>query len=392
MYGEPVTLKEGGCMTTRRRRDHGTGHIYRRGGVWWIQTRFHGKRHRESSHSTKKGDAVKLLKQRIAEQTDGTFNPRAQDVTFGELAAMLRTNYRINGRRSKRRAELSIRHLEDVFGQDKAVNITYDRLEKYIEYRADEGAAPASIQNELAALKFMFSLAVKARKLNQKPAFPTVKVTNARDVFFDDWEFAALKKELPDYLKGLAEFSYLTGWRINSELLGLDEGHQPLEWNQVHFQAGVVTLKVGTTKNDEGRTFPFDVLPELKGILGRQRGYSDHWSKITGKVVPLVFHRRGEPIKNFRRAWMSACKRADLGRKIPHDFRRTAVRNLERAGVPRSVAKKLVGHKTDSMYNRYAIANEKDLREGVQKLAELRQGKQDEAPRVLAIGGGGNHE
>jgi len=57
--------------------------------------------------------------------------------------------------------------------------------------------------------------------------------------------------------------------------------------------------------------------------------------------------------------------------RIPHDFRRTAVRNLERAGVPRSVAMKLVGHKTESIFRRYAIADESLLQEAGEKLARL---------------------
>ena len=84
-------------------------------------------------------------------------------------------------------------------------------------------------------------------------------------------------------------------------------------------------------------------------------------------MIPWVFHRQGVPIRSYRRAWLSACKRAGLDR-IPHDFRRTAVRNLERAGVPRSVAMQLIGHKTESIYRRYAIVAEADLRDGEAKL------------------------
>jgi len=72
----------------------------------------------------------------------------------------------------------------------------------------------------------------------------------------------------------------------------------------------------------------------------------------------------GQPIKYFRRAWLTACKAAGTPHRIPHDFRRTALRNLKRAGVPRSAAMKMVGHKTEAMYRRYAIADESMLREG----------------------------
>ncbi|MBI3028908.1 MAG: tyrosine-type recombinase/integrase [Candidatus Rokubacteria bacterium] len=78
---------------------------------------------------------------------------------------------------------------------------------------------------------------------------------------------------------------------------------------------------------------------------------------------------------SFRRAWKSACKKAGVPGRIPHDFRRTAVRNLERAGVPRSVAMRMVGHKTEAMYRRYAIVDETMLREGAEKYARSEQGK-----------------
>ena len=84
-----------------------------------------------------------------------------------------------------------------------------------------------------------------------------------------------------------------------------------------------------------------------------------------------MFHRNGRPIKDFYGAWKHACTKAGVPDRIPHDFRRTAVRNLERAGVPRSAAMKLTGHKTESVYRRYAIVSEADLSEGLKKLARL---------------------
>ena len=107
--------------------------------------------------------------------------------------------------------------------------------------------------------------------------------------------------------------------------------------------------------------------------------------RATGTIIPWVFQGAGRPIRSYRYAWAGACARAGtnvrggvkvvvrphLVGRIVHDLRRTAVRNLERAGVPRSVAMQLTGHKTESVYRRYAIVAEADLREGVAKLASL---------------------
>jgi len=100
------------------------------------------------------------------------------------------------------------------------------------------------------------------------------------------------------------------------------------------------------------------------------------------KIVPWVFHRDGEPIRCFRGAWRRACTYLGLHGRIPHDFRRTAVRNLERAGVSRSVAMKMTGHKTESVYRRYAIVSEQDLREAPSKLAVVDQSRAGQVSRV----------
>jgi integrase len=105
--------------------------------------------------------------------------------------------------------------------------------------------------------------------------------------------------------------------------------------------------------------FPFT--PDLLKILDVQRDATKTASVKRGRIIPQVFHRAGAPIKSFRHSWDSACTAAGVPGRIFHDFRRTAFRNLERAGVSRSVAMKLTGHKTGAVYRRYAIVNDADL-------------------------------
>jgi integrase len=152
---------------------------------------------------------------------------------------------------------------------------------------------------------------------------------------------------------------------------------------------------VGNTKNDDGRTFV--ITPELRACLEAQREATEALQRTKGAVIPWVFHRNGRPIKDLHKAWRAACLDAGYPGRIPHDFRRTAVRNLERAGVPRSTAMKMTGHKTESVYRRYAIVDEVMLREGSEKLAAYsangRSGtspgksrEKSSAPRLVSAG------
>jgi integrase len=156
----------------------------------------------------------------------------------------------------------------------------------------------------------------------------------------------------------------------------------PLEWRQVDFAGGTVRLDRGTTKNDDGRVFPFDVLPDLLALLQVQQ-------RRRAEFSPYVFHRGGKriPKKEYYEAWHAACEGAGWPTLIPHDFRRTAVRNLVRAGVPEKTAMLLTGHKTRSVFDRYDIVNEADLREAVSRLAAAPAKKTTASRgRVLKVG------
>jgi len=356
----------------------GFGGLQLRYRTWWVTYNYRGKRHRESSHSENRRDAIKLLRKRLAEIGQGKLvGPDAERLTYDDLKQMVLADYRIRGRKSILRVAKAFKQLDKFFGDYRALDMTADRVTVYIEKRQADDIKPATIQKELAALGRGFTLAFEAGKLASRPYIPSIEVRNVRAGFFEDAEIAELLERLPQYLTGLVEFLYLSGWQVGEAL--------SLEWRQVDFQAGIVRLDPGTTKNDEGRTFPFSVLPRLEAVLRRQRELTTKAERRIGQIIPTVFHREGQPIQSFRGFWKRACKAAGVPNRLVHDLRRSAVRNLERASVPRSVAMKLTGHKTESVYRRYAIVNEADLREGVSKLAKLHEAQPSSRPIVRVL-------
>lgn len=354
----------------------GMGRVYLRGGVYWIQYSFRGRLYRESSKSKIEGEAVTLLKRRHGEMGLGRFvGPQVERTTFEEMAAMLIDDYKINGRKSLDRAELAVRHLREDFGLSLAIDITADRVSAYYRERL-QVAKPATVRIERATLGRMFTLAFRAGKVSQRPYLPTIEVRNTRSGFFEEGQLRAVLEQLPTDYRIFVEFLHLTGWR-----LGEAKG---LTWRNVDFKAGTLRLDPGTTKNDEGRTFPFAAMPRLAELLHEQRDHTSALERENGCLIPFVFHRGGRCIGDFRVMWHRACARAGVPGRFVHDLRRTAVRNFERAGVSRSVAMKLSGHKTESIYRRYAIVSEADLAEGVAKVAAMREGEH----RVARIAAG----
>src|SRR5207249_1657540 len=125
--------------------------------------------------------------------------------------------------------------------------------------------------------------------------------------------------------------------------------------------------------NKQARTFP--MTQELAALLEEQRAKRDAIQKKTGAICPWVFTYNGKPFRSYRTAWDRACIKAGLPGKIPHDFRRTAVRNLIRAGIPERVAMQMCGHKTRAVFDRYNIVNEGDMDEAAKKLNGVSSGR-----------------
>ena len=359
-------------------RARGTGHVFqptyrdRRGArvqaKTWAFT-FYNRRRRKSEtvygFRTAAG-AERALRAKLAAQDRG--EPVGSDVertTFADLAALIEADYVSNARDSLPRLKQSLAHLRKWFGDDRAPDITDGRVELYKAGRLKEGAKPATVNRELAALKRMFSLARK--RVPFPPTITMLAERNVRRGFFEEAQFRAVLSKLPDYARPAAEVAYVTGWRLPSEVL-------TREWRHVDFVAGWLRLEPGEAKAERPRLFPLD--PQLRPILEALRARTVALEREHGRVIPWVFYRvtragRVRRLGSFYKVWHAACRAAGLPGRIPHDFRRTALRNLTRASVSLLVAMELVGWASFAMVKRYGITDEQLLREAAAKLGAV---------------------
>jgi integrase len=290
--------------------------------------------------------------------------------------------YRLNNRDSLDELERRIKlHLRPFFGGRRMENITTADLVAFTKHRKCERItlkplsqggpvrerqySNAEINLELATLKRMFNLVRKREKLSFVPHFEMLKESNARKGFLERAQVDAMAARLPEPLNRLLMFAYITGWRIPSEIFTLKTK------NHVYLQDREVRLDPELAKNDDGRVFPFT--DELENLIRAQIVANEQWQREHGKICPWLFHRNGKKICRFERAFKKACREVGLPDRIPHDFRRTAVRNLIKAGVSEKVAMLMTGHKTRSVFDRYNIVNEEDMRGAATKLDELQQ-------------------
>ena len=226
----------------------------------------------------------------------------------------------------------------------------------FVKLRQEEGAAPATINRALAALRRMFALAVEAELLRYAPKIKMLPEDNTRTGFLDFEDFnrlyAAFGKDFA-YVQPILRTGFFTGMRLGEIL--------ELKWGRVKMKDKMIRLENADVKNKKGRAIPM-----IDGMFAMFQKLREDYPDSEYVFV----NSRGVPVSSFRKAWMKITKEVGLEGLLFHDLRRTAVRNLIRAGVDRKIAKGISGHKTDSTFDRYNISDERDTQDAAAKLSK----------------------
>jgi integrase len=352
---------------------YGEGRLFRRGRRFWIAvwaptSSGEWREIRETTGTCDEAKAREFLRRRIRgienhkEGIQAFTGPSQERMKVNELLDALLTDYQTRGIKSLRHCICHMKPVRAYFGERRATNVTPDLVRKYIEFRKNDGRSNAKINREVELLNAAYCLAVREGRLNRKPHVPRLRERNARAGFFERDEVERIVKFLPPPIDDMTRFAFLCGWRR--------EEIRTLTWANVDRQAREITLI--DSKNGERRTLPLD---EIGWLLFDRLWEGRRYQRKDGTeaVSAYVFHRKGRPVASspFSRAWSAARRKAGLPGKLFHDLRRSAARNLLRSGIPQAIAMSITGHRTDSMFRRYAISSSQDKREALRRQNEF---------------------
>jgi integrase len=372
----------------REPRARGTGGLIKIAGCrFWYMTYWHnGRQVRESTKSEARMVAERLLHKRLGEKAIGKL-PASEvaKLRYEDLRESLLLDYKMNGHKSLSRKKdggvylSSLRHLDKFFEGRKVSMITADEIRRFALSRQAANAANGTINRSLAALKRMFKLAMKDGKLQAMPNISMLKEASPRKGFLEFGEFQKLRDNLPERLKPVLTLGYDTGMRLGEI--------RNLKWEQVNLQEREIRLHAGETKNDEARTIPLNSETVLMLKMLRK------------KTDSIFVFGNGRPLGSFRKAWRKACIKSGLGKMtkhedgtevyeglIFHDLRRSAVRDYVRGGTSESVAMRISGHKTRSVFERYNIITKTDLKNAAEQKSRYMAEKQNEIERQAESG------
>jgi integrase len=269
------------------------------------------------------------------------------------------------------RLKLAWKHLEPVFGSRPASSVKPKDIADYIATRRAVGIAAATCNREVAILKAAFRHGARLELVERTPMFPKkLKEARPRQGFVEESQYKVLSKNAGElWLRTFLALGFNFGWR-KSEILNLRVCNVDLldDW-----------ITLDTSKNGEGRRVK--ITTEIKALLT---------ACIIGKKPndPVLTRPNGCRVAQPRKDWYHLCHVSGLGKLDEdgsykglqmHDLRRSGVRRMRRQGISETVAMKISGHKTASVFKRYDITSERDLEQAAKLLDPSRQVSETES-------------
>jgi integrase len=284
-------------------------------------------------------------------------------MTLTDLYACLERDYRLNGRAS---LEVLPYHKGPViafFAGRQAEDLTGADIAAYKEWRL-KSVAPGTVNNDLRYLSSAYSKALDEELIGRRPRIKCLRVDNARQGFLRPRGFDRLAKcleTLSPVVGQLARALYSLGWR-SGEL-------KRLAWSEVDVTGWVLRLPAARHKNRQ---------PKSVALAGEAlRVFQARWAARQG---PWVFHRYGgEPVRHIGDVWRHACRATGHQGLRPHDLRRSFARNALHAGLKIPTIMLIGGWRTMSVFLRYAIQDDRDMRLALAQLSAWTEKGGDEA-------------
>lgn len=349
----------------------GMGHLYlptyrtkagekRTAGVFWWKAP-NGQRYSTGERDEAAAQAWAL--ERVSEARRGDPAHLDAPARYDDLERMLLDDWQAKSRRGVQQAAARLRFLRHAFSGWSATAITTDRVTAYALRRREEGAAPATVNLEIAILHRAFVLAKRAGRVREVPIMDRLRGVKHRTGVVERGDFEAICAILPARYVPVVRFLYLTGWREREALT--------LTWAHVDFAAGELHLAAENSKTGEPRAFPFASSPALDQLIQAQ-----HAARRV--LSPYVFPgRAGRPLDRtgLQKRWREACVKAGVPAALIHDLRRTAARDLRRAGVAPYVAMAQLGHRDTRTHQAYSVVLPADAADAITRLEQLRAGE-----------------
>jgi len=349
---------------------------------WYIRYTVPGEpvERTESTRTSDERKARKILTGKQNEADEGKIGPRG--ITVGNLLDLYLAEKRDAGK-PYASAEGYVRlHLRPAFGKLIAEKITTDHIDRFIALKRTAGKANASINRWLEGLDRAYTIGREERDPQLVRKTPKIKMLdesgNVREGFLTHEQYEVLLAELPPHLQTLLVLGFHYGMR-RGELV-------KLRWDQVDWGANQIRLAKAQTKTKQARLAP------LYGSLRKwlEAAYVARDANcptiVAYQNAPKTKPGETAPVAGTKTAWASARIRAGVPDILIHDLRRTAVRNMVRAGIPEKTAMLISGHKTRSMFDRYLIIDERDIDQAGQKLEAFEKAEKEVRAKVRAVG------